>query len=102
MLLFDTNIEENEDMFYPPANAKLIGCVAYGMQNNTTGKERGSYNQTESEINLTDRYMKYVYDFQTSQANGTIACVCLTHLNGGYISYGSPDAVFTSDHPLCV
>ena len=48
---------------------------------------------------MTDRYMKYVYDFQTSQANGTIACVCLTHVNGGYTAYGSTDAVFTSDHP---
>lgn len=102
LLLFDTNIEENEDMLYPPANAKLIGCAVYGVQNNTKGKERGSYNQTESENNLTDRYMKYVYDFQTSQANGTIACVCLTHANGGYTSYGSPDAVFNSEHPLCV
>lgn len=102
MLLFDTNLEESEDTLYPPANAKLIGCAAYGMQNNTTGTQRGNYNQTESELNLTDRYMKYVYDFQTSQANGTIACVCLTHVNGGCTSYGSPDAVFNSDHPLCV
>ncbi len=102
LLLFDSNIEENADNLYPPASAKLVGCAVYGQQNNTTGKERGSFNQTESELNLTDRYMKYVYDFQTSQANGTISCVCLTHANGGYTSYGSPDAVFTSDHPLAI
>ncbi len=102
LLLFDSNIEENVDTLYPPASAKLVGCAVYGQQNNTTGKERGSFNQTESELNMTDRYMKYVYDFQTSQANGTIACVCLTHANGGYTSYGSPDAVFTSNYPLCV
>lgn len=99
LLLFDNTIEENADGLYPPANAGLVGCAVYGQQNNTTGKVRGSFNQTESELNLTDRYMKYVYDFQTSQANGTIACVCLTHVNGGYTAYGSTDAVFTSDHP---
>lgn len=100
ILLFDTNIEENADNLYPPASANLIGCAAYGVQNNTTGTLRGGYNQTESELNLTNRYMKYVYDFATSQANGTISCVCLTHKNGGYTSYGSDDAIFTTSYPI--
>ena len=100
ILLFDHNIEENANNIYPPAEAQLIGCGAYGVQNNTTGTSRGGFNQTESELNLTNRYMKYVYDFATSQANGTIACVCLTHLNGGFTSYGSSDAVFTGSYPL--
>lgn len=102
ILLFDREIEENPNNLYPPADATLIGCAVYGTQNNTKGKMRGSFNQTESELNLTDRYMKYVYDFQTSQANGTINSVCLTHRNGGYTSYGSSDAVFTSDYPLAM
>ena len=102
ILLFDTNIEENAANLYPPASAKLIGCGAYGLQNNTTGTYRGGYNQTESELNLQNRYMKYVYDFATSQANGTIACVCLTHLNGGFTSYGSENAVFTNSYPLAL
>lgn len=100
LLLFDGAIEENADNFFPPSNRKLIGCASYGVQNNTTGTLRGGYNQTESELNLKDRYMKYVYDFTTSQANGTIASVCLTHKNGGYTSYGSEDAVYTSSFPL--
>ena len=37
--------------------------------------------------------MKYVYDFATSQANGTIASVCLTHKNGGFTSYGSKNCL---------
>lgn len=44
--------------------------------------------------------MKFVYDFTTSQANGTIASVCLTHANGGYTSYGGADAVIASSYPL--
>lgn len=102
ILLFDSNIEENPNNLYPPSTAKMIGCGTYGLQNNTTGTARGGYNQTESELNMKNRFMKYVYDFTTSQANGTIACVCLTHLNGGFTSYGSKDAVFTSEYPLAL
>ena len=102
LLLFDNAIEENPNMLYAPANANMVGCAAYGLQNNTTCKIRGGFNQTESELNLANRYMKYVYDFATSQANGTINCVCLTHLNGGFTSYGSDDAIFNSSYPLGV
>ena len=35
ILCFDTAIEENPDNYYPPANANLIGCASYGVQNNT-------------------------------------------------------------------
>lgn len=97
LLMFDTPIEENSRNMYAPSTAYLIGCASYGVQNNTTGTLRGGFNQTESELNMTDRYMKYVYDFTTSQANGTIACVCLTHKNGGYTSYGGKDAPGTDN-----
>ena len=100
ILLFDREIEENPNNIFPPAEANLIGCAAYGNQNNTKGTKRGGYNQTESELNLADRYMKFVYDFTTSQANGTISSVCLTHVNGGYTSYGGADAVLSSNYPL--
>lgn len=92
LLLFDTPIEENARNMYAPSTANLIGCASYGVQNNTTGTLRGGFNQTESELNMTDHYMKYVYDFATSQANGTISCVCLTHKNAGFTSYGGKDA----------
>lgn len=100
ILCFDEEIPENPDEYYPPSNANLVGCASYGVQNNTKNTFRGGYNQTESEINLKDRYVKYVYDFATSQANGTIASVCLTHKYGGFTSYGSKDAVYTRDYPL--
>ncbi len=100
LLLFDTAIPEEADNFFPPATAKLVGCGAYGDQNNTLGTARGGYNQNESEFNINNRFVKYVYDFTTSQANGTIASVCLTHKNGGYTSYGSSDAEFTTSYPM--
>lgn len=100
ILCFDKEIPENADNYYPPADAALIGCAAYGVQNNTKNTFRGGFNQTESEINLKDRYVKYVYDFATSQANGTIASVCLTNKHGGFTSYGSKNASYTRDYPL--
>jgi hypothetical protein len=102
MLLFDNSIEEDTSNIFAPPDANLVGCAAYGFQNNTKGTLRGGYNQTESEYNITNRYMKYVYDFATSQANGTIACVCLTHKNGGFTSYGGKDAVTLTDYPLAL
>lgn len=100
ILCFDTQIPENADNYFPPAGAGLTGCAAYGEQNNTKNTCRGGFNQTESEVNLKDRYVKYVYDFATSQANGTIASVCLTHKHGGFTSYGGRDAVYTTGYPL--
>lgn len=100
ILCFDKVIPEETDNYYPPADATLIGCAVYGEQNNTKNTIRGGFNQTESEVNLKDRYVKYVYDFSTSQANGTIASICLTHKNGGYTSYGGKDSVYNSQNPL--
>lgn len=96
LLLFDNPIEEDANQLYAPGTTNLVGCAVYNTQNNTTGKMRGGYNQTESEFNSKEKYMKFVYDFSTSQANGTISCVCLTHQQGGYTSYGSNDAVISN------
>lgn len=93
ILLFDKYIDENPDNYFAPGDAKMIGCGVYNMQNSTTGLCRGNFNIEESEINEDERFVKYVYDYSTSQANGTIASVCLTHANGGYDGYGSVDAV---------
>ena len=46
ILCFDKEIPENADNYYPPADAALIGCAAYGVQNNTKNTFRGGFNQT--------------------------------------------------------
>lgn len=100
ILLFDSKLAESADSLYAPAGAGLTGCAAYDTQNNTASTKRGGFNHTESELNAKSRYMKYVYDFTTSQANGTIASVCLTHVNGGFTSYGGEDSEVNTGHPL--
>lgn len=93
LLMFDGPIEERADMLFPPASVNLTGCAVYNRQNDTTGKKRGAFNTTESEVNVDDRYVKYVYDFATSQANGVISTICLSHKLGGFTTYGADDAV---------
>ena len=94
ILCFDKEITEDPDNYFPPADATLIGCASYGVQNNTKNTFRGGFNQTESEVNLKDRYVKYVYDFATSQANVTIASVCLTYKHLLLKKYESPYELF--------
>ena len=96
ILLFDGEIDEDREMLFAPAGVNLTACGVYGKQNDGAGTCRGDFNTTESEVNLTDKYVKYVYDFTTSQGNGAIASVCLTSNIGGYNGYGSGDAVFTN------
>ncbi len=100
LLCFNVPIEENPDGYFPPANANLIGCGVYETLNNTKNTYRGNYNQVESEFNKKDRYVKYVYDFATNQANGTISSICLTHKHGGFTSYGGKNTERQDDFPL--
>lgn len=95
LLLFDGTIEENVDMIYPPAGISLVGCgshIAYSGANLMAG----SYNKSES--GRVDNGYKHVWDFGTSQANGQIACACLTTCAGGKITSGS--FPFSSDYIL--
>lgn len=98
ILLFDGQIEEKAENTFAPADVNLVGCGVYNHKNSSTkNKARGDYNGVESEFNEEQKYMKFVYDFSTSQANGTIASVCLTSYMGGCTSYGSKEAEFIKD-----
>lgn len=92
LLLFDNPIEEDPDNLYASDEVKLVGCGVYNVQNTSTGTARGNYNLTESEINTRNKYAKFVFDFNTSQANGPISCVCLSSLYAGYNGYGYKNA----------
>ena len=90
LLLFKDEIDNsNDEVEYMPAGNQMVGNGAFGVVNNGTPTEMGSYNSTESQTSGNDS-VTFVYDFTTSQANGTISCVCLTTEVGGYIGYGNP------------
>ena len=88
IFLFNSSLKEDVANTYADASVKMVGNGAYGLANSSDVTEMGSFNETESGVQ-EDGSIKYVYDFTTSQANGTIQCVCLTSRAGGYMGYGN-------------
>ena len=80
ILLFSDTLEEEVNNIYAPS---VNPCVGYASNNvnSTANVMRGSLNLTES--GKIERGYKYVWDFATSQGNGTISAVALTHKRGG-------------------
>lgn len=85
ILIFRDAIEVGNE--YMPAGNKMIGNGAYNIVNNSSPTELGSFNSSESSASASA--ITQVYDYTTSQANGTIGCVCLTSAVGGGIGYGN-------------
>lgn len=73
---------------YAPATNLMVGNGSFGVSNSATPAELGSYNSIESATGGANS-LTFVYDWGTSQGNGTIGCVCLTSEQGGYIGYGN-------------
>lgn len=88
LFLFDTALDEDVNNTFMPAGVKMIGNGSKDMSNSGAVTELGSYNSSESGLQ-SDGSIKLVYDFSTQQANGTIACACLTSKIGGYIGMGN-------------
>lgn len=88
ILLYEDALEEDTSKFYAPQDNKLIGYSG----NDTNGTEdimRGSLNQTESGPLEDGSGYRFVFDFTTSQANGTISSVGLTSKWGGAVGFGT-------------
>ena len=84
LLLYDRALGSDPDTVFAPPEARLVGTGVPRMSNTGNGVLRGSYNKIESNIDIKNGVVTFVYDFATSQANGVIASVCLTHRYGGY------------------
>ena len=80
ILLYQNQIDERTDNIYAPLSNPLIG-YASDDANNTQDIRRGSRNLTESKA--VDGGFKFVWDFATSQANGTISAICLSNVLAG-------------------
>ena len=79
IMLFDGTLTEDAGNIHFPMNVHLTGNA--GQVTNTKSKFAGSINEAESHAN--DNGYTNVWDFSTSQANGTIASLALTGLAGG-------------------
>lgn len=86
IMLFSEPLDENVENILP--NTKVMP-MAYAANNANPYEDvkRGSMNLNES-MPITNGY-KFVWDFATSQGNGTIAAVALTSCYGGEAIYGT-------------
>lgn len=90
ILLYEDALEEDPDKYYAPMENLLVGYSSNDV-NTTTDERRGSMNQTESGPLEDGSGYRFVFDFATSQANGTIAAVGLTSERGGKAGYGAAE-----------
>lgn len=85
ILLFKNSLPAGSQ--YMPAGNSMTANGSYNVSNSGNPSEMGSWNSLES--SATNGTLKQVYDWSTSQGNGTIASICLTSDVGGYIGYGN-------------
>lgn len=95
IMCFDTALSEDASVVRVPKGVRMIANGARGVLNSGAPTELGSWNDTESGWQNDGSY-KMVYDWTTSQANGTIACVSLSSYYGGYCGIGNASGGFKS------
>ena len=88
---FASALDEDADKYEFPSEATAALTAYAGDEAHSTGNTlRGNPNNAESGQTADGRGYKFVWDFSTSQGNGTIASVCLTNKwlgNYGKIPY---------------
>lgn len=85
IMLFDGKLTEDKNNIFFPSEAHLVASA--GRNINTEYADRGSLNYAESY--KTDTGFQSVWDFSTSQANGTIGSLALTMAENQY-NYSDP------------
>ncbi len=85
IMLFDGKLTEDKNNIFFPSEAHLVASA--GRNTNTEYADRGSLNYAESYE--TDIGFQSVWDFSTSQANGTIGSLALTMAENQY-NYSDP------------
>lgn len=97
VLLLDTALNEDVTIVRVPSDVGMTGNGAYNILNSGNPPELGSWNENESGYQQDGSY-KMVWDFNTSQANGTVACVCLTSLYHGLQGHGNKSLTYRSNN----
>lgn len=88
ILLLDTPLTENANIVRVPKGIRMVANGAKGVLNSDSPTEFGSWNGVESGWQNDGSY-KMVWDWTTSQGNGTITTVCLSSYYGGYCGIGN-------------
>ena len=70
LLLLDKAVTEDADNIFLDTSVGVTGCAVFGKQNTSDQTLRGNYNATETEIDVVNRTIKYVYDFDGGTGTG--------------------------------
>lgn len=95
IFLYKDSLSANADDYLLPFDNDLIGYGYYNNINSGNNTQLGSFSAVESGIQEDGSY-KYVYNFDTSQANGQISSVALTPYYSGILSSGIKNENFDS------
>ena len=95
ILLYEDSLEEDPNEYYAPYSNRLIGYSSNEI-NSKTDPKRGSMNLNESGQLDDNSGYRFVFDFTTAQANGTISAVGLTSKWGGRGGYKSAEQYYDS------
>ena len=90
LLLYENTIDEDVEAEFSSVSNKCIGHA--GGDYSGVQATRGTLNASETGyINDSEKWRgyRYVWDFSTDKANGTISCACLTSKCGGNSGYGN-------------
>lgn len=85
--LLDREVTESADNILLPSDSVVTGMGSL-IANSDAVTEMGTWNAVESGMQ-EDGTLKLVWDFATSQANGTINSACLTSSYAGYVGNGN-------------
>ena len=90
ILCFENPLVEDASVLYAEPSNKVVGCSSND-SHSTASAIRGSMNAAESGPLDDGTGYRFVFDFATSQGNGTISALALTSYKGGVSAFG--DAV---------
>lgn len=88
LMCLDTALTESDEIVRVPAGVGMTANGAYNVLNGGNPPELGSWSELESGWQPDDSY-KMVWNYNTAQGNGTVACVCLSSLYGGMQGIGN-------------
>lgn len=93
ILLWDNEIEEDADQIYVPADVSMLGHATADLAYEGSEPELGSYNSAESGLLPDGSGYKFVFDFETNQANGTIKSMSLVNKLFGEAGFGNASGI---------
>ena len=88
LMCLDTALTESDEIVRVPAGVGMTANGAYNVLNGGNPPELGSWSELESGWQPDNSY-KMVWNYNTAQGNGTVACVCLSSLYGGMQGIGN-------------